>query len=190
MEPMGIYQHKVDASMTQMTLCDPGYKHREQKAHMFRETFPKKYVEYIEAEPETMQFDQTMATDKDKQTAMAKEFICRNQHRMWMFHTEYVKRGHGSVLKLMVEAENFPGLMDELTMKERKFDRGSGSEAVQACLTMPKKFIKPEFKHDEWLASTHTSRTSREKRMNRMYSGYRDHSRIVENNRTSCFKGF
>jgi hypothetical protein len=184
---MGIYQHRVDLAMDGMPDCDMGYQMKTKKVGEFRKTFPKKYVEYAEAEPETMQFDQTLATDKAKQAEIAKEFITRNRHRMWMFHVDYVKKTHRNVLHSMLEAENFPGLMDELTMKERKFDRGSGSEAVQSCLTMSARLISPDFVHDEWL--TTMQRTSREKRMNAMYGTTRA-GRITENNRISCFKGF
>ncbi|GMI35991.1 hypothetical protein TeGR_g11663, partial [Tetraparma gracilis] len=99
----------------------------------------------------------------------------------------YVKKSHGSVLNQMLDCENFPGLMDELHLKERKFDRGSGSEAVQACLTMPRRLIQQDLKHDEWLANP--ARTAREERMRNMF-GESVKSRITENNRVSSFKGF
>ena len=121
----------------------------------------------IEAEPETMQFDQTVATDKKKQVVMAKEFIQRNRRRMWMFDVDYVKQGHQEVLKKMLDCENFPGLMDELVAKERKLDRGQGSESVGNCLSMPKRLVQQDFLHDDWLSSM--NRTSRKERMNRMF---------------------
>jgi len=184
---MRIYRHKVDQSMAEMPRHDPGNKCREQRAKVFRKTYPKKYVEYAEAEPESMQFDQTMATDKVKQEAAAKEFINRNRHRMWMFHVGFVKASHRNVLRQMLESNNFSGMMDELSLKERKLDRGSGSALVTACLSMPKKFTKQDFKNDMWL--TTPQRTAREEKMNRMYGATRG-GRVVEFNRTSCFKGF
>ena len=154
----------------------------------FRKYFPNQYVDYIEAEPETMQFDQTLATDKSKQETMAKEFISRNKHRMWMYHTEYLGKTHGAVLREMVSAENFPGLMDELRLKERKHLRGSGSESVLGCMTMKKELIKADFRNDNYLGTLETSRTSRRDKMERLVL-QADKTRIKEYNRVSYFKG-
>ncbi|GMH71695.1 hypothetical protein TL16_g05721 [Triparma laevis f. inornata] len=184
---MGLFPYEIDRAMNAMADADPNYQIKLKRTSEFRKTFPKPYVEMCEAEPETMQFDQTVASDKNKQTEMAKEFISRNRRRMWMFDVGYVKKSHPEVLDLMLDVDNFPGLMDELVAKERKLDRGSGSEKVTACLKMPKKLIKQEFLNDDWLSSM--NRTSRKERMNRMF-GESIKGRNTENCRVSCFKGF
>ena len=102
-----------------------------------------------------------------------------------MFNVDYVKKSPGYVLQRMLDCDNFPGLMDELTMKERKFDRGQGSEAVTACLTMPKRLIKQDLRHDLWLSTS--QRTSRNERINRLFMESTK-TRITENNRVSMFK--
>ncbi|GMI13856.1 hypothetical protein TrVE_jg10920 [Triparma verrucosa] len=184
---MGLFPHEIDKAMDAMADADPNYQIKLRRTQEFRKTFPKLYVEMCEAEPETMQFDQTVASDKNKQTEMAKEFITRNRNRMWMFDVNYCKKSHPQVLDLMLDVENFPGLMDELVAKERKLDRGSGSENVTACLTMPKKLIKQDFLNDDWLSSM--NRTSRKERMNRMF-GESIKTRITDNARVSYFKGY
>ncbi|GMI21175.1 hypothetical protein TrCOL_g1893 [Triparma columacea] len=182
---MNLFPHEIDKAMESLTTVDMSYQTKLKRSNLFKSTFPNHYVDYIEAEPETMQFDQSLATDKVKQEKIAKEFITRNRHRMWMFDVNYVKKGHGTVLKKMLECENFPGLMDELTMKERKFDRGQGSASVTACLTMPKKLITPDLQNDVWLSTS--QRTSRKERMNRMFMES-NKTRITDNNRVNMFK--
>ncbi len=171
--------------MDELPAVDALYNHKLKTTQHIRKHFPPKYVEYVEAEPETMQFDQTVATDKAKQETLAKDFIERNRNRMWMFSVDYVKKGHKDVLKRMLEVDNFPALMDELTFKERKLDRGSGSHNVTACMTMPKKLIKQDFRNDDWLSTP--QRTSREEKMRRMFQTA-SQDRIKEHNRVSYFK--
>ena len=182
----GLYQHEVDRAMTACAAFDPNYQSKLNRTADFRETFPGKYVDYIEAEPETMQFDQTIATDKEKQSIIAKEFITKNRHRMWMYDVNYVKKSHGYILKHMLDTDNFPALMDDLNAKQRKMERGTGSENVTACLNMPKHLIKQDFQTDDWLSTA--QRTSRKDRMNRMFATSHG-SRITDNNRVSYFKG-
>jgi len=184
---MNLFPHEIDRMMVACAEADPLLQTKNKRTEAFRKTFPKKYVDMIEAEPETMQFDQTVATDKEKQKEMAKGFIQRNRRRMWMFNVDYVKKSHGEVLEKMLDCENFPGLMDELVAKERKLDRGSGSENVTSCLTMPKSLIQQDFLNDDWLSSM--NRTSRKERMNRMF-GESVKNRITSHARVSYFKGY
>lgn len=207
MPAMGIYSHKVDEAMKSLSSVDPVYLHKSSTVKNFSKTFPKKYVDYALEPPETMAFDQSLATDNVKKTEMAKNFITRNRDRMWMFDVDYVGASHGEVLNKMLDVENFPGLMDELTLKERKHLRGRGSESVLACLTMTKKGPGPgaatvggegpkgwnrkadTIGRDEFLATTEETRTAREKRMVRMFHDAMP-NRIRENNRVCYFKGF
>jgi hypothetical protein len=187
---MKIYQAAVNVQMQDFTTKDPIHNTKTSKTEQFRKTFPDKYIAYQEALPDFMAFDQTpIASDRGKKTALAKEFITKNRDRMWMFHVSYVGKSHKEVLGLMLSTPNFNSLLDDLTFKERKFNRGSGSAAVGKCLTMAKELIVPELQKDDWLATLHESRTSRERRMNHMFSDADSH-RIQENNRASAFKGF
>ena len=102
---MNLFPHEIDKAMESLTTVDMSYQTKLKRSNLFKSTFPNHYVDYIEAEPETMQFDQSLATDKVKQEKIAKEFITRNRHRMWMFDVNYVKKGHGTVLKKMLECE-------------------------------------------------------------------------------------
>ena len=89
----------------------------------------------------------------------------------------------------MLDADNFPGLMDEMKLKERKHLRGTGSESVHGCVTMKRDLIKPDFKTDNYLGTLETSRTERRTRMERMVLAADKH-RIKEHNRVSYFKGY
>ena len=85
-----------------------------------------------------------------------------------MYHTDYLNKTNGKVLQTMMEVDNFPGLMDELKLKERKHLRGSGSESVLGCMTMKKDLIKPDFQADSYLGTLEESRTSRRNKIERL----------------------
>ena len=189
LEEMGLFKavRSVEPCLTDDNLNTE--RRRFKSSQQFKQYFPKNYVNYIEAEPETMQFDQTLATDKVKQACMAKEFITRNSSRMWMFSTDFINKSHGQVLQNCLEAENFPGLMDELRLKERKHLRGTGSEAVNGCLTMKAELIRPDYAKDDFLSTLTESRTSRASRMETAVLNA-DRRRIKEHNRVSYFKGY
>ena len=184
LEDMGLYTYKIDPAMNEITEGDELFRSKRLKAREFASTFPKKYVEYSNDEPETMKFDQTLATDKVAQREIAKTFVTNNRSNMWMYSTNFVDKRPGEIVTLMTKTDNFPGMMDELKSKERAYHRGPGSKNVTSCLSMPKKLITPELQNDDWLATLGEKRTAREERMNVMFASDRGH-RIKEFNRNS-----
>ena len=56
---MNLFPHEIDKMMESLQSVDMNYQTKLKRSKMFKETFPKDYVEFIDAEPETMQFDQS-----------------------------------------------------------------------------------------------------------------------------------
>jgi hypothetical protein len=108
--------------------------------------------------------------DERWKTQMAREFVTRNQERLWMFDRAYMGQTPRAVCDDIVGRLNYMSTMKMFNKIENKLDRGYDSFQVGSCLqedsgsTPPKERIRG----DPNISTLTTSRSQRYERMSKL----------------------